>query len=282
MPYSSSFSIKAPALTVIQTYMPYNLIFKPMLLYYTPYYIIFKSRLLYYMPLNMSFSGQKSCTTCTCHIKCHFQFKRPVLYSIKHFIFKSMLLYYLPYNMSFSSHYNMPYYNIFLKTRLLYNMPNNISFSGQGSCDTCIAGYYCEQGTVDPMNTPCPTGHYCPAGTQSALQYPCDSGTYNPNSTQTSASACVECDPGKYCGFQGQDADSGDCAPGYFCTGGSAEIMPYVEGNYHMLLYTVNSEIFARILFSQIGIKNIFLTMKYAARLGFTYISKRQSDFSNS
>ena len=44
-------------------------------------------------------------------------------------------------------------------------------------------------------------------------------------------------------------------------------------------LVTVNSEISARILFLLIALKDIFATLKFVTRAGFTYMSKRQSDF---
>ena len=47
----------------------------------------------------------------------------------------------------------------------------------------------------------------------------------------------------------------------------------------HMYTFnTVNSEIFARILFSRIALKGIFATLEIRD-LGMIYISKRQSDF---
>ena len=42
---------------------------------------------------------------------------------------------------------------------------------------------------------------------------------------------------------------------------------------------TINSEIFARILFAQIALKDIFGTLKLVTRAWFTYISRRKSDF---
>ena len=86
---------------------------------------------------------------------------------------------------------------------------------------------------MDYSTYPCETGHYCPPGTEYAQQFPCDIGHYNPNETQSSSSACLACPPGKYCGFRGQAGVSGDCLPGYFCTGASAEIAPYVVGKYN-------------------------------------------------
>ena len=41
-----------------------------------------------------------------------------------------------------------------------------------------------------------------------------------------------------------------------------------------MFVDTVNSEIFARILFLRIALKDIFVTVKIATKARFTYISK--------
>ena len=54
--------------------------------------------------------------------------------------------------------------------------------------------------------------------------------------------------------------------------------MKRVKGNCNKNVNTVNSEIFMRILFSGIALKDIFVTLKIATRAGFTYIGKRQSD----
>ena len=43
--------------------------------------------------------------------------------------------------------------------------------------------------------------------------------------------------------------------------------------------FTVDSEIFERILFSRIALKDIELCKKFATKARFTYINKRQSDF---
>ena len=104
------------------------------------------------------------------------------------------------------------------------------SIAGQEYCDICPEGYYCTQGIQDYSPNNCPAGHYCPNGTESALQYPCPIGTFNPNTTQSSLDACISCPPGKYCGYAGLEADTGDCQAGWFCTGGSAEAQPYVRG----------------------------------------------------
>ena len=45
---------------------------------------------------------------------------------------------------------------------------------------------------------------------------------------------------------------------------------------------TVNSEIFARILFSPIALKDIFAMLKFGLITYFTYIGKRQGDLASS
>ena len=45
-----------------------------------------------------------------------------------------------------------------------------------------------------------------------------------------------------------------------------------------LLSNTINSEIFAKISFSRIALKDIFATLIFATGARFTYISKRHSD----
>ena len=52
--------------------------------------------------------------------------------------------------------------------------------------------------------------------------------------------------------------------------------LKWIKDGWRKKNVTVNSEIFARILFSRISLKGIFTTLKFATR--FTYISKRQID----
>ena len=59
---------------------------------------------------------------------------------------------------------------------------------------------------------------------------------------------------------------------------------PYItDGSESYLLdnaiSTVNPEIFARILFSRKALTDIFATVKIATNACFTFISRRQSDF---
>jgi hypothetical protein len=92
----------------------------------------------------------------------------------------------------------------------------------QGSCNTCPSGYYCPTaGTTLPAE--CTAGNYCPAGANAEI--PCPAGTYNPLDRMGSKSACVTCQPGKYC-TGGQPEPDGDCASGYYCTGGADKAQP--------------------------------------------------------
>ena len=47
----------------------------------------------------------------------------------------------------------------------------------------------------------------------------------------------------------------------------------------HSLAITVDSEIFMRILFSQIALKDILVSEKFVTKARFTYINIRQGDF---
>ena len=49
--------------------------------------------------------------------------------------------------------------------------------------------------------------------------------------------------------------------------------------NFVISKFDVNSQTFARILFSRIALKDIFATLKNRVRCTFTFISKRKSDF---
>ena len=79
--------------------------------------------------------------------------------------------------------------------------------------------------------TPCPSGHYCPEGTRFDSEFPCPLGTFNNNTGAGDASACTACSPGKYCPFAGMTTPEGDCAPGWYCTGGSSSATPLPGGN---------------------------------------------------
>ncbi|CBZ54547.1 hypothetical protein NCLIV_049760 [Neospora caninum Liverpool] len=91
------------------------------------------------------------------------------------------------------------------------------------TCLVCPAGYACAPGSSQgpvPQHL-CAAGHYCPAGTTSKTMYPCPPGFYNPNTGARSLEDCRPCPPGRYCDRFGLDAPTGDCAEGYYCSGGA-------------------------------------------------------------
>ena len=51
-------------------------------------------------------------------------------------------------------------------------------------------------------------------GTEHAIQYPCPKGYYNPDTNQRSLNDCLACDPGKYCGEDGNITYTDDCDEG--------------------------------------------------------------------
>ncbi|XP_075892173.1 uncharacterized protein LOC142895201 [Nelusetta ayraudi] len=94
---------------------------------------------------------------------------------------------------------------------------------GQGSCETCPAGSYCQdQGMTVPLR--CERGFYCPRG--SANQHPCPPGTYGNVSGLAEERQCTQCDPGMYCKETGRAIPTGPCAAGYVCIGGASEPSP--------------------------------------------------------
>ena len=84
-----------------------------------------------------------------------------------------------------------------------------------GQCDE---GFYCSNASeaANPVGqtygNECPAGNYCPAGSGNPTA--CDAGTYNPLTRSVNISACVPCDPGKYCDVTGMDAVAGNCTEG--------------------------------------------------------------------
>ena len=89
----------------------------------------------------------------------------------------------------------------------------------QEACLPCPDRYFCPLGSSNFTANPCPTGHYCPTETESNTQFPCPLGTYNPFTESRSVSACLPCSAGDYCGSEGLEMPSGQCSPGYFCSG---------------------------------------------------------------
>ena len=77
----------------------------------------------------------------------------------------------------------------------------------------------------------CPGGSYCPEHSyQPTLCLP---GYYQPHTRMTNITACLPCEPGKFCNDTGLDAVAGDCYPGFYCEGGASTPAPLdgVTGN---------------------------------------------------
>ncbi|KAF6036715.1 hypothetical protein EB796_004987 [Bugula neritina] len=85
------------------------------------------------------------------------------------------------------------------------------SVDGEAECTVCPAGAYCvpvTPATADDTNLPCPQGHYCLQGT--GLDYTkCPLGTYSNMTSLKTASECLPCPAGQFCGSPGITAPSG-------------------------------------------------------------------------
>lgn len=82
----------------------------------------------------------------------------------------------------------------------------------------CLPGYYCSNASEEASpvgktyGDECPEGYYCPEASHQPSA--CPAGTYQPFTQRTNDSACLSCDPGKYCNATGQSSVSGDCLEG--------------------------------------------------------------------
>ncbi|CEM37955.1 unnamed protein product [Vitrella brassicaformis CCMP3155] len=73
----------------------------------------------------------------------------------------------------------------------------------------------------------CPVGFYCPQGTDNPI--PCPFGTFGNETAQSDETvACTSCPPGRYCGDANltNPTGTGPCDPGYFCVGGAKSSHP--------------------------------------------------------
>lgn len=96
---------------------------------------------------------------------------------------------------------------------------------GLAKCRACPQRYFCEQGTVVPKE--CPSGCYCPPQTPSASTFPCLAGTFSNQTKLASALECTKCPLGKFCSEDPPTSSpTGECAPGYFCSGGARTPKP--------------------------------------------------------
>ena len=94
----------------------------------------------------------------------------------------------------------------------------------------CTAGYFCKLKAKfsDPKDGStggvCPRGYYCPEGTRDPM--PCAPGFYQDGTQATNSSACKLCTRGKYCNDTGLEAPEGPCDAGYFCPPGQSSKTP--------------------------------------------------------
>jgi hypothetical protein len=78
------------------------------------------------------------------------------------------------------------------------------------------AGYYCPAQTGVPLL--CPAASYCPAGAGTTPPL-CPTGTYGTvTGAVDTASGCIACTEGMYCGSAGTTAAARQpCPAGYYC-----------------------------------------------------------------
>ncbi|KAK2153849.1 hypothetical protein LSH36_283g03025, partial [Paralvinella palmiformis] len=102
----------------------------------------------------------------------------------------------------------------------------------------CTEGYYCRQyaSSATPSQgqdaDQCPAGFYCPEGTAEPLK--CPLGTYSSNVMLISETQCLNCTPGYYCGDLNLTTLSGQCSAGFYCPQGAtvANYLSCPEGHY--------------------------------------------------
>ncbi|XP_070551430.1 uncharacterized protein [Ptychodera flava] len=102
----------------------------------------------------------------------------------------------------------------------------------QAECFSCEAGYYCPANSTTYVPYKCPPGHYCPNGTEYATQYPCPRGYYRGNERGQSMDDCTPCDPGYYCGWEGNTTYTDQCDAGWFCIRAAWSPTPTDYDNY--------------------------------------------------
>ena len=131
--------------------------------------------------------------------------------------------------------------------------------------NSCTAGYYCPQGSMEEFV--CPPGHYCEAN--ASIPTPCPAGYYNQEyyGENSSTSYCIDCPVGYYCPLGttnptkcpaghvcalnsenysttcgagkytggesiGSSGDCRDCPAGHYCEDGSAFPTPCPAGKF--------------------------------------------------
>ena len=95
------------------------------------------------------------------------------------------------------------------------------SSTGASACSICPAGRQCNNAATSSDEL-CPVTKYCPEGTGYAII--CPAGTYNRDYQELKDEAeCTQCPAGQFC-VDGTISDQ--CAPGFWCKGGSSTPTP--------------------------------------------------------
>ena len=92
---------------------------------------------------------------------------------------------------------------------------------GKPVCKLCPGGFICDNRNLPVTHfnaTLCPRGYFCPAGTE--IPKPCPQGTYSKHEGLSNFSQCLSCPPGYICDDIGQTDYTKPCLKGYFCKKG--------------------------------------------------------------
>ena len=93
----------------------------------------------------------------------------------------------------------------------------------------CTAGFACfgNSSLPNPIESDevtfgglCMAGHYCPMGSGGGI--PCPAGTFSSSIGLTADTECTPCPARMHCNTSGLTQPSGECDPGYYCSGGAA------------------------------------------------------------
>ena len=88
----------------------------------------------------------------------------------------------------------------------------------------CPMRFFCSGSTVSP--TICPQGFFCGAGQSVGTVNRCPVGTFGASTGLATASDCIECPAGEYCGSTALTSPTTQCSAGFFCSGGATTSMP--------------------------------------------------------
>ena len=117
-----------------------------------------------------------------------------------------------------------------------------MSAAPSSSDQLCAKGFWCKSSaeTRWPVTErsgyygPCPAGYYCEEGTEDPVA--CDEGTYNPQVGAWSVDFCLPCPPGWLCttvaGTGGLTEPSEPCSAGNRCSDGLTEVSCTTSGTY--------------------------------------------------